>query len=141
MHDLAVEEVGHGGEPDMRMRAHVDALAEEELGRPHLVEEDERPDHLPLRRRQRAAHLEAAEIAGARHDHGLDRIAGGAVARLRIIAGCQLMVWPSRCPQNSTSRGTTPAASPPGPTAMRSIRAVALARRPSQCFFSASPRS
>ena len=27
VHDLAVEQVGHGGEPDMRMRPHVDALA------------------------------------------------------------------------------------------------------------------
>ena len=45
--DLALEQVGHGGEPDVRVRAHVDALPEQELGRPHLVEEDERPDHLP----------------------------------------------------------------------------------------------
>jgi hypothetical protein len=40
--DLALEEVGHGGQVDVRMRAHVDALVGQELGRPHLVEEDER---------------------------------------------------------------------------------------------------
>ena len=57
------------------MRAHIDALADQELGRPHLVEEDEGPDHLLLRRRQRAAHLEAAEITRARYDDMLDGVA------------------------------------------------------------------
>ena len=85
MHDLAVEQVGDGGQPDMRMRAHVDAVADEELGRAHLVEEDEGPDHLPPGRRQRAAHREAAEIAGARHDDLLDGIASAMIARLRIF--------------------------------------------------------
>ena len=66
MHDLAIEQVGDGGEPDVRMRAHVDAGADEKLGGPHLVEEDEGADHLAPRRRQRAAHGKAAEIAGAR---------------------------------------------------------------------------
>jgi len=56
------------------MRPHVDALPGQEFGRAHLVEEDERPHHLPRLRGQRAAHLEAAQIARARHDHGLDRI-------------------------------------------------------------------
>ena len=59
------------------------------------------PDHLLLRRRQRAAHLEAAEIAGARHDHLLDGIAGsdrrewglGRVASSRITSF--LVVRPS----------------------------------------------
>ena len=74
MLELAAEQVGDGGEPDVRVRPHVDALAGQELGRPGLVEEDERPDHLPLRRRQRAAHLEAAEVAGARHDQRLDGV-------------------------------------------------------------------
>ena len=87
MHDLAVEQVGDGRKPDMRMRAHVDALAEEELGRAHLVPEDERADHLALGRGQGAADLEAAEVAGAGHDHGLDRIAGEAVAGLGILRG------------------------------------------------------
>ena len=69
------------------MRANVDALAEQELRRPHLVEEDEGSDHLPLGRGQRAANLEAAEIAGARHDHHIDQIAGFAVTGLRVITG------------------------------------------------------
>ena len=94
MHDAAVEEIGDGREPDMRMRPHVHALAGDELHRPHLVEEDERPDHLPLAMRQRAPHLEAAEIAHARHDDELQRVAGALVAEDRIVAGCQLMTPP-----------------------------------------------
>ena len=80
MHDAAVEQVGDGGKPDVGMRAHVHALAGDELHRAHLVEEDEGADHLPLAVRQRAAHLEAAEVAGARHDDEVERIAGVRVA-------------------------------------------------------------
>ena len=71
----------------MRMGPHVHAGSEQELGRPHLVEEDEGADHLPLRRRQRPAHLEAAKVAGAGHDHGLDGVTGQLVARLWIVGG------------------------------------------------------
>ena len=56
MHDLAVEQIGHGGEPDMGMRPHVHPLPGDELHRAEMVEEDERPDHLALAVRQRAAH-------------------------------------------------------------------------------------
>src|SRR6185312_10730117 len=79
MHDLALEQVGDGGEPDMRVRPHVHAGAAGEYRRTEMIEEDERPDHAALRRRQRAMHLEFAEIDRARHDHVRDRI-----ARLRI---------------------------------------------------------
>jgi hypothetical protein len=57
--ELATEEVGDGRETNMGMRACVDAPARDELSRSHLVEEDERPDHLALRRRKRAANLKA----------------------------------------------------------------------------------
>ena len=51
-----------------------------------MVEEDEGPDHLPLAMRQRAAHLKAiAEIAGARHDDKLERIAGLGIAQHGIV--------------------------------------------------------
>ena len=58
----------------MRVRPDIDALTGQHLGRARLVEEDEGPDHLPLRRRQRTANLEAAEVAGPRDDEGLDRV-------------------------------------------------------------------
>ncbi len=88
VHDLAVEQIGDGGEPDMRMRPHVEAVAGAEFRRPEMVEEDERPDHARARRRQRAPHRKAvAEIDRARHHHLRDGVAGIGVARLRILAG------------------------------------------------------
>src|SRR3981189_1862466 len=70
MQDLALEKVGDGGEPDVRVRAYVEALCRRERHRSHLVEEHERADAAPLGRRHRAAHLEAvAEVARARANH------------------------------------------------------------------------
>ena len=66
--DRAFEQPGHGGEVDVRVRAHVHALARGEARGAELVDEDERPDHRPRPRRQRAAHLEVAEIVGDRGD-------------------------------------------------------------------------
>ena len=87
MLDFAVEQIGDGRKPDMRMRAHIDADAGLEFRRAHMVEKDEGADHAPLRRRQRAADFEAAEIGRARHDHALDRVALKGVAGLGILAG------------------------------------------------------
>ena len=70
--DRAVEQIRDRREADMRMRAHVEPVSGEELARAHLVEEDERSDHLPLARGQRTAHLEAADVVRARHDHLAD---------------------------------------------------------------------
>jgi hypothetical protein len=72
----------------MRMRPHVHALAGEILHRSEMIEEDEGTDHLPLAMRQRAAHRKAvAEIAGARHDDEVDRIAGPWIAELWVGGG------------------------------------------------------
>ncbi len=87
MHDLAIEQVGDGGEPDVGMRPDVEAVTEQELGGPHLVEEDEGADHLAASRRQRAAHLEAADVACARYDHLLDGIARQRVAKFGVFGG------------------------------------------------------
>ena len=92
MHDAAVEQIGDGGKPDMRMRPHVHALPGDELHRAHLVEEDERADHLALAVRQGAAHLEAAEVAGARHDRRARARRRNACRRARgRSSGIQLM--------------------------------------------------
>jgi len=87
MHDLAIEQKGDGGEPDMGMRPHVDALAGTELDRPEMVEEDEGPDHAPFDVGQGAADRKAAEIDAARHDHEIDGVAG------RRIAGSRIRAW------------------------------------------------
>jgi hypothetical protein len=88
MHDAAVEQIGDGGQANMRMRADVHALAGDELHRPEMIEEDEGPDHLALAVRQRAPHFKSiAEVAGARHDHQFQRVAGMRVAEDRIVGG------------------------------------------------------
>jgi hypothetical protein len=88
MHDLAIEQIGDGREPDMRMRPHVEPGAGAEFSRAEMIEEDERSDHSRARRRQRAAHREAvAEVDRARHDHVGQRITAIFVARDRVLAG------------------------------------------------------
>src|SRR5262249_52974834 len=87
VHDLAGEQEAHGGEADVRMRPHVDALAVAEFSRSEMVEENERPDHAPLDVRQRAPHRKAAEIDAARHDHQIDRVTGRRVAGGGVLAG------------------------------------------------------
>ena len=71
----------------MRVRADVDALPEQELGRTHLVEEDEGADHLAPDRGQGAPHREAAEIMRARDDHLFECLAGAGIARDRVMIG------------------------------------------------------
>jgi hypothetical protein len=71
----------------MRMRADVDPLPGQKLGRAELLEEDERTDHLPLGRGQGTPHPEAAEVAGAGDDDGLDRIDGIADRDCRVEGG------------------------------------------------------
>ena len=72
--EVALEQVGHRAEADMRMWPHIDALPGQQLCRPGLIEEDERSDHLPFRRRQGASDLEIAKVSGPRNDQGFDRI-------------------------------------------------------------------
>src|ERR1700722_1967895 len=70
----------------MRMRAHVHAPPGHELHRTHLIEEDERPDHLPFAVRQRAANGKAVtEIAHPGNDDQFKRIARVFVAEHRIL--------------------------------------------------------
>jgi hypothetical protein len=66
----------------------IHALAGHELHRAEMIEEDEGADHLPLPVRQCAAHREAvAEIAGARHDDEIERVAGFRIAQHGIVGG------------------------------------------------------
>ena len=88
MGDASFEQISDGREPDMRMRAHIHAAAGNELHRPHLVEEDEGPDHLAPAMRQGPAHGKAvAEIAHARNHDQLERIAGMLIAQHRVLVG------------------------------------------------------
>ena len=82
--EVAAKEVGDGAETDMRMRPNVDALSGQELGRPGLIEEDERSDHLPLRRRQGAPNLKAAQVSSARDDERFDRVEANLIGTARV---------------------------------------------------------
>ncbi len=90
MQDRAVKQVGDGGQADVRMWPHVETFAGEELAGAHLIEEDERSDHLFLFGRQRAADLEATDVVGTRKNDGFYRIRARGLGlahdvRLRLI--------------------------------------------------------
>src|SRR5262249_9524031 len=73
VHDLALEEVRHRREADVRVRAHVVArwdAARERRG-PEVIEEHERADHAPRGLWEDAADLERAQIVRARLGHEL----------------------------------------------------------------------
>ena len=69
MHHRPFVQIRDRGQPDMRMRPHIDAAASPEFDRPHMIQEHERPHGALLRRRQRPPNLESAQIAAARHHH------------------------------------------------------------------------
>ena len=58
MHLRAFEEIGYGREPDMGMRANVDAPSRCEIDGAEIVEEHERADRALMRLRQHACHAE-----------------------------------------------------------------------------------
>src|SRR4051812_36583467 len=80
----------------------VDSVAGEELCRPHLIEEYERPDHLSPCGRQGAANLETAKITSPRDDHILDGIARPGIAGYGIIVG-QPAHWCTPVPSRGAS--------------------------------------
>ena len=88
MHDAALEQIGDGCEPDVRMRTHIHSPSRDQLDRSHLIEEDKGTDHLAFAVRQRPAHGKTiAKIAHARHDNQLERVARALVAEHRILIG------------------------------------------------------
>ena len=120
MHDLAVEQIGDGGEPDMRMRPHVDAVAGAKHRRPDMVEENERPDHA------RRAPTAARDGPGSRRDRPC---AARSPARWRrssahrrksgSLAGKKLMTSSSRAVVRPYSKGAV--VRPPPLTILRAL--------------------
>jgi len=67
VHDRALEQVGEGRQPDVRMRPDVVMGTGSDVDRTEVVEEDERPDGAPIGRGQEAPnHEPAAEVARMR---------------------------------------------------------------------------
>ncbi len=54
VHLRPVEQIGDGGQSNMGMRPHIDALARREIHRAEIVEEDKGPDAAPRNLRQQA---------------------------------------------------------------------------------------
>lgn len=71
--DLTGEQIGDGGDADVRVRPDVDALRGGQVRRAHVVEEDPRPDHPALPVGQGTPDREAAEIPATRLDDQLHR--------------------------------------------------------------------
>src|SRR5215472_5715154 len=87
MNYFSLEQIRDRREVDVRMWSDINTLSDAELGRPHLVEENEGADRLPHPRRQRTANLEAAKIAGAGYNHCFYCIGHVPVAVRRIRTG------------------------------------------------------
>ncbi len=104
MIDRAGEQIGDGGEIDMRMWPHVDPGAGIELRRTHLIEEDERPDHRPLLVRQRAVDLEAAEIVGDRMQCLQERIVGHRLSSISMRSSGQIFSGQPAISERSNQR-------------------------------------
>ena len=67
------EQVGDGGQADVRVRAHIVVVVGLMDNGPEVVEEHERPDRLAQRRRQQPPHDEAAaEVLQMRFKHVQD---------------------------------------------------------------------
>jgi hypothetical protein len=81
---FAIEQIRDRSEVDVRMWANINTLAETELDRAHLVEENKGADHLPRPGRQCTSNLEASEIVGAGHNQRFDGVGPVHVAGRRI---------------------------------------------------------
>src|SRR5689334_22715295 len=66
--DLAFEQIRDRCQADMRMRPDIQPLSSQKLPWSHLVEKDERPDHLSLIGGQGTTYFEAAQIMRAGND-------------------------------------------------------------------------
>jgi hypothetical protein len=77
VHHLALEQIGEGGQADMRMGSGVHAGACPEHDRSETVEKDERPHHAALRGRQRPTDIEVPQVAGRGEDDLSDRLVVG----------------------------------------------------------------
>jgi len=68
----------------MGMRPNIHAGAQQKFSRPHLIKENEGPDHLSLRGWQRSPNGETTQVPRARDDNHLNGIARERVTGLRI---------------------------------------------------------
>ena len=97
--NLAVEQIRDRGKADVRVRADIEAAADQELGRTHLVEEHERTDHrLPTAgNARRTSKPPMSRVRGT--ITCLDCVAGFGITRDGIVIGeLAHVAWPFCCP-------------------------------------------
>src|SRR4029077_9039463 len=70
----------------MRMRAHIDGTrnARRHVERPHMIEEDERPDHPPLGGGEDTPDVKPAEVAAPLRDYHFNHV-GSSRVRLSFV--------------------------------------------------------
>ena len=73
---LALVEVRHSAQTDMRVWADVDAAICDKFSWSHLVEENKWPNHLSLRGRKGASYFKANQIPCARNDEWFNPVVG-----------------------------------------------------------------
>jgi len=72
--NLAVEQISHRGQINVWVGPDIQPLPWRHAYRPHVIEEDEWPNHAPRRRRQQPSNGKAAtEIVRVPFDFELDR--------------------------------------------------------------------
>jgi hypothetical protein len=54
--------IGEGGQANVRVRAHINALTRVKMGGPHVIKEDKRPNHSFLSVRKYPGHTEAIKV-------------------------------------------------------------------------------
>ena len=78
---LALQQIGHRREADMRVGAHIDPLPGQKFRRTHLIEKDEGPDHPARMEGQDAPDLEPTQVLAACVDHQFDHVSAPKAAR------------------------------------------------------------
>src|SRR5262245_34098078 len=113
VHDLAIEEIGYGGEADMRVWANVETIARVEFRRSKMIEKDKWPNHAGPSGRQCTTDREVAEVHCARHDDLGNGVALFGVAGGRVLARKEthdelllLLASQSEQPQRVTARNS-----------------------------------
>src|SRR5690606_7846688 len=77
VHDLTREQVAHGGQADMRMRADIKAAVSARLqfNWPHMVEKDKRPHHTALGKGEHAADFKTtAKVTASLVNYHFDHV-------------------------------------------------------------------
>src|SRR6202046_847929 len=73
--DLTVEQIGDRRQADMGVRSDVDPFTRAKVGRPHVIQKNEWPNHPSARKRQNAADFQsAAQVLARAFDDQIEHV-------------------------------------------------------------------